>query len=399
MAIPANYSSQVPASSGPVNMAPQAAPQAASVVPFIRGTGLGRYNFFDQSGVTLSASGSQYTIPVKAYDYMRSIIVRVDTTAAGTGTAVTLQPDGPFNFFTNVQVYQPNGQTLYQTTSGYHSFAAHKYVGAAGYNDPRQFNDFNYSAGGGTAPTLTFQFRIPFTISSDGLGAVPNKNAAAPFFLQLNTNALASVFGGTVSVSPTFRIRCYLEAYDQPPTSLGGLQVQTTPPNMNTLMRITEQQILMSSGQFDAKLPRVGNYIKNLLFISRNSSGARIAGTAGWADPVQIVLDEDPKDNVPYYSWLQDIYEYYGYGAQYGTATAGTFVVPAADSPGGIDAGVYPYVYNPSPTGEVNALDTGNRWLPTIESESYLLRGNWGASVSKLNVIYTEVLPVGNVWE
>lgn len=377
--------------------APAAAPQ--SVVPFIRGTGLGRYNFFDQSGVTLTAAGGQYTIPVKAYDYMRSIVVRVDTTTPGTATTAALTPDGPFNFFTNVQVFQPNGQTLYQLTSGYHSFAAHKYLGTAGFNDPRAFNDFNYSTGSATAPTLTFQFRIPFTTSSDGLGALPNKNAAAPFILQLNTNALANVFSGSVSVSPTFRIRCYLEAYDQPPTSLGGLQVQTTPPNVNTIMRITEQQIAMSTGQFDAKLPRVGNYIKNLIFISRNSSGARIAGTAGWGDPVQIVLDEDTKDNVPYYSWLQDIYEYYGYGAQYGTATPGTFVVPAADAPGAIDAGVYPYVYNASPTGEVCALDTGNHWLPTIESESYILRANWGASVSKLNVIYTEILPVGNVWE
>src|ERR1700741_780153 len=89
--------------------APQAAPQTsradvtpASVVPFRRGSGKGRYPFNTLSGLTLTTVNQDLgPIDIKAYDYMRSIGILVETTAFGA-TAGTLQPDGPFNLFTNV---------------------------------------------------------------------------------------------------------------------------------------------------------------------------------------------------------------------------------------------------------------------------------------------------------
>jgi hypothetical protein len=58
-----------------------AAPQAATVIPFVRGSGKGKYKFFSQSSLTLTtASQDLGPIDVKAYDYMRSILVTVTTT-------------------------------------------------------------------------------------------------------------------------------------------------------------------------------------------------------------------------------------------------------------------------------------------------------------------------------
>jgi hypothetical protein len=38
-------------------------------------------------------------------------------------------------------------------------------------------------------------------------------------------------------------------------------------------------------------------------------------------------------------------------------------------------------------------------YLPTIESEDYILRGqNWGSAVSKLVVLKCEVLPRGDIF-
>ena len=74
-----------PAANG-TDQAP-AAPQAASVVPFVRGSGKGKYKFFSKSGLALtSASQDLGPIDIKAYDYMRSILVTVATTAAGGAT-------------------------------------------------------------------------------------------------------------------------------------------------------------------------------------------------------------------------------------------------------------------------------------------------------------------------
>lgn len=373
----------------------QAAPAApANVVPFVRGSGKGKYKFFSKSGLTLTTATQDLgPIDIKAYDYMRSLLVTFTTTAAGGATG-TAQADAPFNAFTNMAVKQPNGQTMFQVSSGLHTGYIQKYGYSRAYMDPRA--DPNFLVSGSQA---TFAVRIPFELDlRDALGALPNKDSAAPFTLELTLNTLTNVFGSGQGTSPTFTVEAWLEAYDQPPTQLGGQPVQTTPPNMNTLQRWTEQQITMSAGQFDARLRKLGNNLRCLIPIMRNSSQARIV-TNGWADPVQIVLDEDVKDNISQADWSRRIWEVYGYGGiQSGTAaTLGTAsnIAIAIDSADGLDTGVWPIQYfvdGREPTENVNF------YLPTIESEDYLLRGSWGSAVSKMTMLVCEVLPQGDIF-
>lgn len=361
------------------------------VVPFVRGSGLGRYNFFDQSGVTLTTNTQSFTVPVKAYDYMRSIVLIVNATSAGGGSAVTTTEDGPWNFFQNISVTQPNGQTMYSVSSGFSAAMIHAHGGYAGYNDPRQHPNFAYSTGSGTAPTLTFAVRIPFELNiRDALGSLPNKDANAPFFLNFTINTLANVFGGSPT-TPTFRVRAYLEAWDQPPVMLDGHAVETTPPAMNTLQRWTEQPITVSAGQFDARVRKLGNYLRMLVPILRRASSTRANGDSDWPDPIQIVLDEDVKDNIWKDTFVRDIYEKYGYG-QAG-ATADAFTVS-----GGVGRwnGVFPITYNHEFVGQVGH-ETGDLYLPTIESEDYILRGSYG-NAGVITMLVNEVLPQGNIF-
>ena len=392
------------------------APQAQAVVPFVRGSGKGKYKFFSKSTTLTTATQDLGPIDIKAYDYMRSILVTCTTTSAG-GTAGTAQPDAPFNLFTNIAVKQPNGQTMYQVSSGYHAAMIQKYGYYRAYGDPR--SDPNFFVNGSWA---TFAFRIPFELDlRDALGSLPNKDAAAPFQLELTLNTLANVFGSGSAASPTFTVEAWLEAYDQPPTALNGQPVQTTPPNMNTLQRWTEQNISMTSGQFDARVRKLGNYLRCLIPIMKNSGGTRIGavinGTAtnnsstNWADPVQIVLDEDVKDNISTADWFRRIWEVYGFGAGFpGTAsnnTTGTAAVVSTTSFGatpnegfdgqnGLDTGVMPIPYF---VDTRDITENVNFYLPTIESEDYLLRGSWGSNVSKLATLVCEVLPQGNIFD
>jgi hypothetical protein len=155
-----------PAGSG--GAAPEA--QAAPVVPFVRGSGKGKYRFYSKSGLTLTTATQDLgPIDIKAYDYMRSLLVTLTTTTVGgiTGTAAA---DAPFNMFTNVQVTQPNGQTMYQTSSGFHAAMIQKYGYNRAYNDPR--SDPNFMLTGSWA---TFAFRVPFELDlRDALGSLPN---------------------------------------------------------------------------------------------------------------------------------------------------------------------------------------------------------------------------------
>jgi hypothetical protein len=391
-----------------------AAPQAnQAVIPFIRGSGRSEFSIKKWTGQTLTSTTQALSQDVKAYGYMRSIRLDVTTTTVGGATG-TAQPDAPFNLFNDIKVSQPNQQPLYSVSSGFHAAMIQKYGMARANTDPRA--DPNFELSGSWA---TFSLRIPFEIDQrDGLGSLPNKNSAAPYTLDLTLNTLANVFGSSQGTSPTFTIEAFLESYDQPPQTLNGLPVATEPPNKNTLQRWTEQPITMSTGQFDAKVRKLGNYIRMLVPIMKNSSGTRIgmdfAGTAAqpiatnWADPVQIILDETPKDNITAANWARRIYQTWGYGGIFGgtatTAAGGTAGTQAAlgatptigqDSAGGLDTGVFPIQYFLD--GRVENEDV-NLYLPTIESEEYLLRGSWGSNCSKLVVLICDVIPQGDIF-
>jgi hypothetical protein len=130
-----------------------AAPQAVGVNPqpsggtdrespgsvsFLRGSGRGRYTFEVQSGLTLQTTAQDIgPIDIKAYDYMRSISLLVQCSTAGSGTATSVYAaDGPFNAVTYARVKQPNGQTMFSVTSGFHLAMIHKHGLYRQYNDP-----------------------------------------------------------------------------------------------------------------------------------------------------------------------------------------------------------------------------------------------------------------------
>jgi len=366
-------------------------------VSFIRGSGEGRYVFEVQSGIALGGAQDIGPIDVKAYDYMRSLLLFVQATGGG-GTAAVFSSDAPFNALSYVRVKQPNGQTMYSVSNGHHAAMISKYdlIRPTPFADPRANVSPITAANFATATSGNFSFviRIPFELDlRDALGALPNKDAAAPFTLEIGVNSTSTIFTTNPTTVPTLKITPVLEAYDQPPESLDGKAVATTPPNMNTLQRWTEQSITMVSGAFDARVRKLGNYVRELIFITKNSSSVRQTAANGWSDPMQIVLDEDVKDNVPLWLWAMDVEEIWGYGGIFGGATA----AGALDTAGGPDTGVFPYQY---------CCDRDNPWvedvakyLPTIESEDYLLRGqSWGANVGKLVVLKCEVLPRGDIF-
>ena len=361
---------------------------APSVVPFLRGSGRGKYKFYSKAGLTHTAATQDLgPIDIKAYDYMRSILVTYTTTAVG-GALGTLSADGPFNAFTNVSVLQPNGQTMYQVSSGYRAAMIQKYGQYRGANDPRADPIFSGVQGSATS-TATFAFRIPFEMDlRDALGALPNKDAAAPFSLNLTLNTLSNVFGASEGTSNTFTVEAWLEAYDQPPSVLNGAPVQTTPPNMNTLQRWTEQSVTMSTGQFDVRLRKLealhpDAHPDHVQQQQRADRHQRV-GRPGADRPRRGHQGQRRRTTSAGGSGRQ-----WGYGGSNQGSSS-------LDGTGGQDTGVWPiqYCFDERDPHVENA----NLYLPTIESEDYLLRGSWGSACSTLRFLVGEVLPQGNIF-
>jgi hypothetical protein len=369
----------------------RAAPAPSAGVSFVRGSGEGRYVFEVQSGLSLASAADIGPIDIKAYDYMRSILLYVQATGGSSASASTLAADGPFNALSYVRVKQPNGQTMYSVSSGFHAAMIHRYglSRTAVLSDPK-LDLATYSTGNGSNGNFSFAIRIPFELDlRDALGSLPNKDAAAPFTLEIGTNASSTIWSTIGATVPTLKITPVLEAYDQPPETLDGKPVETTPPNMNTLQRWTEQSITMVSGAYDARIRKLGNYVRELIFISKNSSSVRQTAANGWSDPQQIVLDEDVKDNIPLWLWEKDMYETWGVNTFDSDASTGATFAQYQ--------GVFPYQY--AVNRRLPDVEDVAKYLPTIESEDYILRGqNWGSSVGKLVVLKCEVLPRGDIF-
>ena len=68
----------------------QAAAPATAGVSFVRGSGEGRYTFEVQSALALGAAQDIGPIDIKAYDYMRSLLLKVETTTVGSGTVTSV---------------------------------------------------------------------------------------------------------------------------------------------------------------------------------------------------------------------------------------------------------------------------------------------------------------------
>jgi hypothetical protein len=352
------------------------------VVPFIRGSGLHREIAYDQVHTLTAVQQDIAPIEVPAYGYMRSLLIEV-TGTAGAGTGATLVEDGPFNALLNLQLQQPNGFPFYQVSSGYSSYLIDKYGGYRFRQDAKSRDGYTYTAGGGTAPNLSFKMRIPVELNiRDALGVLPNKNAAAPFKFKFSLNTLANVFGGSPT-TPSLRVRIILEAWDQPPESLNGQGVQGVPPAMNTIQYWTEQPINVNAGQFSPRLTRMGNYLRMIIPVLRRAGTSRANGDTDWPDPVTIMIDQRNQDAIYKSIWRNDVYEKWGY-----TGTA--------DAAEARDNGVYPYDWAHEFDGKVGH-ENRDLWLPTLEATRFEFSGSWG-NAGTMTVLTNDVAPQGNVF-
>lgn len=370
--------------------------QSQAVTPFVRASQLHREGAFFDKTIALTAAGAQDlgSIPIPAYGYVRSIVVLVQATG-GAGAAVFAE-DGPWSALTNIYLSEPNGATIVQFSNGYHLYLANKYGGYQGSPyDPKQNALYSTNATGGN---FSFMLRIPVEINlRDALGSLPNQNAAAAFNLRMTlangaTNAASTALYTTqpATTFPNVRVRLYLEAWDQPEVSTAGIPNQTTPPAMNTTQFWSEQIYPVNAGQQTIRLTRMGNYVRNFVYVYRRTGGTRANGDADWPDPTTLYWDTRPLDTVEKNQWKNQIMERYNYVAAVGGASV------AAETPGGYDNGVFPYDFCHEFDAHVG-LENRDLWLPTLSSTRWEIQGNF-ANAGTLTVLTNDVSVAGNVF-
>lgn len=368
-------------------------------VPFIRASAEHREPAgIDVSRVITAATQDLGVFDIPAYGYVRRIVILV-TAAGGTGGApnVTAAEDAPFAGLTNIALTEPNGAVLSQFDNGYEMHLANKWGGyrhalGADFKASPVHTDFT-----STFASFSWMSAIPVEINlRDGLGSLPNQNAAATFKLRLSLAANTAYGTGTFPTTlPTIRVRAYAECWDQPEAQTAGATNQITPPAMNTTQFWSRQVYAVAAGSNTIRLTRVGNYIRNLILILRNTdAGTRADAEPDWADPLTLYLDTRPLDIIEYNNWRHQMYERSGYGGQYGTASAQ--VAPQQDRARALDNGVRVYDFCHEFDGTIGQ-ENRDLWLPTLGSTRLEIQGSFGEAAS-LTVLTNDVAIAGSVF-
>jgi hypothetical protein len=159
---------------------------------------------------------------------------------------------------------------------------------------------------------------------------------------------------------------------------------------MNTTQFWSEQTFNVNAGSQNIRLTRVGNYIRNLIFVLRRAGTSRANGNADMPDPTTVYLDTRPLDIIERNNWLHQMFERTGFGQALGTT------VPANDSPGGLDNGVFVYDFCHEFDGSIGH-ENRDLWLPTLGSTRLELQGTIG-NAGTLTVMTNDVAIAGTVF-
>lgn len=350
--------------------------------PFIRHAQPGRRQLYTRSG---DAIGSLITQPVPATPgYHRAWRIRVQGSGgSGSGTTGVSAADSPYNVFSSVQLKDAFGTVLIQAP-GYETFKLIPMFGGQlglhAVSDPNNLPQFSQVASTGN---FTFASTIPFEFAK-GMGVISGANAALLPTLQLvgNPAPYGTAPGPTL---PTIKTSLEADFYWLPE----GVDVQ--PPGLGTTAQWTLQQgnpSVGSNSNVSVQVPRLGGYIATLVFILRDSTGARIDPFSGVTDATfQIRLDGVPIIDTRWDTFLDDMQ------IQFAGAAAAQWARPT---------GVFAWTRKNSMNQEsLGLLDTGETLLSTNPGSLVeVFAPSWGTvsnAPATLNILAETIVPSGSL--
>jgi hypothetical protein len=357
------------------------AAQAVARIPFTSAALRYREKIHSVPGFTLSAATQDKSPPggaIKSYGYLRRLLLVVAGSGGGGGN---LNPDAPWNFFSQISVTQPNGEEMYggPTWTGFHALLAADHAGIRLNDTPDALPSFV-----GTSPNFQFVLPIHFEIDAEkGVGALPNQDFSAPWKLQLTVNTSTAVFQTAPTTNANYTIDVFMDCWTVPsPTNAlnPNVQQEVAPPLLGTLSKWTIQQYSVTSGSLqNVLLSRKGNAIRNFVFVARGAANARVA-LSNFPNPFTVKWDGTvvrANDNP---TLIVDD-EYTTRGSVAGSvfaARTGVMALQMSDMTG-IDA-----------EGVAELFGMGAFW-GTVQSSTLEVGGSWGASITVLEVVTNDV--------
>lgn len=354
------------------------APAAAAMVPFTRAS----IEHSEPAGVRSSfafLATPQDVGPsnVVAYGFLEYLTINVVATG-GTGSAALYKADAPYSAIAQLVLQDINGTPLVQL-SGYELFIAANCFGGYDFDAYAQQGP-NYVAPS-TAGNFSFMLRVPIQLRQrDALGCLPNMNAASSYQLKYTVAQQSDVYSTLPTGTANIAVSVELHAWALPgPQSAQGAPNAQVPPALGTTQYWTRQSgIAVAAGYNTITLSRVGNLIRNLVFIGRDSSGVRT--DASLLDSFQFLWDARIVNDETLAMRREQMYRRFG-------------LPPAATAL----TGVMVLDYTHSFTGHPGDGDLPDLWLPTASSSRLNYQGT-AAGAGTLTIVTNDVIPQGDIF-
>jgi hypothetical protein len=146
------------------------------------------------------------------------------------------------------------------------------------------------------------------------------------------------------------------------------------------LTRYERHNEVSGGGTPPIQLTSVGDYIGSLIFILRNSSGARDA--TDWPTAFKFLINDFQTDSIPTNKWLRDMARFYGYTSA------------AAEAVGGLDTGVFVMTKLNGLFDKADNFGPASQYLATNATTKLQIAGStWGAGAGYLEVLVGVVRP------
>lgn len=351
-------------------------PAQGGAIPFEVGSNLYREPPFATQTQALGASSQEYVFNITPGGFLRGIVLQVTSTGGVLGTTAALVADAPFSVLENVSIEDISGGPILYPMNGFAAAMRQKWL-SPWLGDPALRADFSSSIN----PAFTLQ--LPVEVRRT-LAVLANTDARAQYRLRFT---IAPLVGGLVDVStgvtsPTVTVKAYFETWGQPDLQdLLGNPIDGIPDGLIGSRFVMHEVPVIVSGSNVIRHTLMGNEIRGLIWIIRNSLGARINLTDALAGPIDFRQDNRRLWKMTPTQLVEEMNVFYEMlGSGQWTRNTGVYVVPRFRNLGS---------------------DIGEYWQQTVEQT--LLQAEFsGADLSSnspgtLEIIYDQLAVAGTL--
>lgn len=347
--------------------------------PFLRHSEEGAKRIYVASNLTFGALVGNPLTQVPGYIQGWRVGIQA---AGGSGVAtVAASADAPFNVVQTVNLWDAFGTTLVSGPGYEVLYLIPKYSGQ--FADPmgvqpdiKNLPSFsNVATGANASGNFAFRTYIPLEFSK-AIGTIGGANASLQPKLQFQLNPATVVYTTAPTTPPSLTFRVNERFYWLPES------VDVAPPMEGTTCQWFIQPctppIGSGASNLTVSIPRLGGYLTTLIFILRDSTGARIDA---WPDPLSFYIDGVSRMDLDLAEIFDDIYMQFG-GI---TRDTGTIVFTRKTSLSQAVMGLF---------------DSLERTLSTNPGTSVQIGGSWGTvtnAPAQLNVMAGIIVPVSTL--